>query len=139
MNKTFVILLVVLVFGASAWYVSQKGVGSKAGVIQAPEVTSENVDVAETGAKEFTIEGANFNFSVKEIKVNQGDTVQITFKNKDGFHDWVIDEFAAKTKQLTAGGEETVEFVADKAGTFEYYCSVGQHRQNGMVGKLIVE
>ena len=32
-----------------------------------------------------------------------------------------------------------VEFTVDKTGTFEYYCSVGQHRANGMVGNLIVE
>jgi plastocyanin len=29
--------------------------------------------------------------------------------------------------------------VADKKGTFEYYCSVGQHRALGMKGKLVVE
>jgi len=32
-----------------------------------------------------------------------------------------------------------VEFTADTPGEFEYYCSVGQHRANGQVGKLIVE
>jgi nitrite reductase (NO-forming) len=38
------------------------------------------------------------------------------------------------------GGETTsVEFVADKTGTFEYYCSVGAHRAMGMTGSLVVE
>ena len=32
-----------------------------------------------------------------------------------------------------------VEFVASIAGTFEYYCSVGEHRAKGMKGNLIVE
>ena len=56
-------------------------------------------------------------------------------------HDWVIDEFSARAKQIQAGETDTVEFVANKKGTFEYYCSVGNgfHRQQGMVGKLIVE
>src|SRR3989344_2957339 len=40
-------------------------------------------------------------------------------------------EFTAKTK--------TVEFTVDALGEFEYYCSVGQHRQNGQVGTLIAE
>ena len=83
--------------------------------------------------------GKNFGFSETEIRVKKGDTVEIQFTNEAGFHDWVIDEFNAKTKQLKAGESETVTFVADKAGTFEYYCSVGSHRQMGMVGKLIVE
>ena len=89
--------------------------------------------------KEFTVVGDDFAFDTKEIKVNKGDTVRITFENKEGFHDWVIDEFKAKTKQIKAGEKETIEFIADKAGTFEYYCSVGQHRKMGMKGNLIVQ
>lgn len=89
--------------------------------------------------KTFAVDANNFSFSIKEIKVKKGDTVKILFNNTLGFHDWVLDEFNAKTPQLEAGKSATVEFVADKTGTFEYYCSVGKHRQNGMVGKLIVE
>jgi len=88
--------------------------------------------------REFIVEGTPFAFSIKEMSVDQGDTVRVTFRNKVGFHDWVIDEFNARTKQLQAGQEQTIEFVANKTGTFEYYCSVGNHRQQGMVGKLIV-
>ncbi|RJR14853.1 hypothetical protein C4579_03590 [Candidatus Microgenomates bacterium] len=93
----------------------------------------------EEGVKTFTVTGTNFAFDVKEMRVNQGDTVKIVFKNGDGTHDWVIDEFNARTKMTQTGEEDTIEFVADQAGTFEYYCSVGQHRQMGMVGNLIVE
>lgn len=89
--------------------------------------------------KTFAVKGSNFAFDVKEIKVKKGDTVAIEFENVEGFHDWVIDDFVARTKQLQAGEKETIQFVADKTGTFEYYCSVGQHRKFGMVGKLIVE
>ena len=48
-------------------------------------------------------------------------------------------EFNAATEKVAAGVSSSVEFVADKKGTFEYYCSVGQHRANGMKGKLIVK
>jgi plastocyanin len=89
--------------------------------------------------KSFTVEAANFGYSVKEIKVKKGDTVKIKFVNKEGFHDWVLDEFNAKTPQIMGGKTADIEFVATKTGTFEYYCSVGQHRAMGMVGKLIVE
>ena len=63
----------------------------------------------------------------------------INFTSADGLHDLVIDEFDVRTERLRTGGTEYVMFVADKSGTFEYYCSVGSHRVNGMVGKLIVE
>ncbi|TSC82274.1 MAG: plastocyanin [Parcubacteria group bacterium Gr01-1014_20] len=89
--------------------------------------------------KEFTVEARSFKFSVSEMRVKSGDTVRVVFKNAEGFHDWKLDEFGVKTKQLQAGQEETVEFKVDKTGTFEYYCSVGQHRANGMKGRLIVE
>jgi len=85
------------------------------------------------------IEGGNFTFSPTEIKVKKGDTVKIVFLNKEGFHDWVLDEFNAKTPQIAVGKTAEVEFVADKSGTFEYYCSVGEHRQMGMKGNLVVE
>jgi len=105
-----------------------------------PSAMEESDDkMAAANVKEFTVEGTEFAYDVKEMKVKKGDTVKIVFNNIEGFHDWVLDEFDAKTKQLKEGESETIEFVADKAGTFEYYCSVGKHRQNGMVGNLIVE
>lgn len=89
--------------------------------------------------KEFTVEGSPFKFAPSEIRVKKGDTVIVTFKNMQGTHDFSLDEFGVKTNQIGEGEEEEVEFVADKAGTFEYYCSVGNHRAQGMVGKLVVE
>lgn len=92
----------------------------------------------ETSDEQFTVEAANFSFSPKEIKVKKGDRVKINFKNNEGTHDWVLDEFNAKIDPIGSGKEASVLFTADKVGTFEYYCSVGKHRQMGMVGSLIV-
>ncbi len=89
--------------------------------------------------KEITVTGSNFKFVPSTITVKKGDTVKVTFKNSGGFHDFVIDEFDVKTKTIADGQQEVVEFTADKVGTYEYYCSVGDHRQMGMVGKLIVQ
>lgn len=92
-----------------------------------------------TGAvKEFTVHGKNFSFTPAAMTVKKGDRVRITFVNDSGTHDWVIDEFNARTKVIQGGAKETIEFVADKAGSFEYYCSVGQHREMGMKGTLTV-
>jgi len=97
--------------------------------------TSGNAD----NLKLFKITAQNFSFDPKEIRVKKGDTVKITLNNVGGVHDWVIDEFNAKTPKIKDGETADIQFVADKSGTFEYYCSVGTHRQMGMVGKLIVE
>lgn len=96
-------------------------------------------DTNESQVKTFEVEGRPFEFSVKEMRVKQGDIVRVTFSSIEGLHDFTIDEFNARTKQLQAGESDTVEFVADKTGTYEYYCSVGNHRQMGMRGNLIVE
>ncbi len=89
--------------------------------------------------QEFNIAGKDLKYSISEIRVKQGDTVRINFSSQDMMHDWRLDEFGAATKVLPAGQSETIEFIANKAGEYEYYCSVGNHRQMGMVGALIVE
>ena len=92
-----------------------------------------------SGVKTFSIDGFNFGYSANEIKVKKGDKVKLTFKSTDGFHDFVVDELSVKSKRLQTGQSDTLEFTADKSGTFEFYCSIGRHRQMGMKGNFIVE
>lgn len=108
-------------------------------ITEVPNNANGTSEITEDEVKEFTVRGNNFEFDVTEMRVNKGDTVRVTFVNEEGMHDWMLDEFDVGTPILQAGGSETVEFVADQAGEFEYYCSVGDHRQMGMVGTLIVE
>lgn len=100
--------------------------------------TGEAEPADDANIKTFTVTGENFSFEPNTLTVKKGDTVRVVFKNEDGFHDFKIDELGVATKQIQGGSEETVEFVADKAGTFEYYCSVGKHRDMGMKGTLTV-
>jgi len=85
--------------------------------------------------KEFTIDATNFEFDLKEIKVNKGDTVKVTLKNSEGNHAVKFDGYNKEVQ-----GDKTISFVADKAGEFKYECSIfcGAGHTD-MVGKLIVE
>lgn len=83
--------------------------------------------------------GGSFYFNPNEIKAKKGDTVVINFSNDGGMHNFTIDEFNAKTKTVKTGETDSISFVVDKTGSFEYYCSVGQHRSMGQKGMLIVE
>ncbi len=135
MHKFIILAIVLVVFTQGcAWQNSQKAEENT----QVEQIVQEEQQI-QPEVKEFEVSGNDFAFDVKEITVNQGDTVRINFTNSGGFHDLVIDEFNARTKQLADGGKETIEFVANQTGTFEYYCSVGKHRQMGMVGNLIVK
>ena len=49
-----------------------------------------------------------------------------------------LKKFSYEDRPLHIGEEQTITFVADKTGGFEFYCSVGNHRAMGMVGTLIV-
>lgn len=145
-------LVVVLLLLAGLWVFGRDGaveeeVGPKAGEeamgedeLEPAVSEGEATEVSEGEVKEFAVSGTSFKFTPAEIRVQRGDTVRITFTNDSTMpHDWRVDEFQAATSVNQAGQQDTVEFIADQAGRFEYYCSVGQHRQQGMVGTLIVE
>jgi len=85
---------------------------------------------------EVKLVASNFEFDQKEIKVKKGQKVKLTFTNKEGMHDIEIPDL--KVKAAKAG--TAVEFVADKAGTFEYKCGIMCGTgHDGMKGNLIVE
>ncbi len=149
MNRNLIIGLIVLILlvgGGALFAVSRKDtIPAESNPQPLPTTATEpTVVVTESPAamsdiKEFTVAGSSFKFEPALLKVKQGDTVKVTFQNTGGMHDFVIDELNVKTNVIGSGKEETVEFVANKKGSFEYYCSVGNHRAMGMKGTLVVE
>jgi plastocyanin len=165
MTPVIIGIVVLLLLGGGGWLVllknnaqsSSTGQPSPSAMQQNTDGENMNMKESPTGAsmeaktvspsedamgvKNITVEGKNFSFTPSQIKVKKGDTVKVTFKNISGFHNWTL-AFNGKqitTKTIKSGESDTVEFVADKAGTYDYYCSVGNHRQMGMEGKLVVE
>ena len=142
-----VIALMVFVYGCATEPVQSGNTvpddsGATIVVDNPPE--SENMDDTKGETVTFVLSGENFRFlrdgaEAPTLRVKEGDTVRIEFTSIDGFHDWGVDEFDAVTERVNTGGSTVVEFVADKKGTFEYYCSVGSHRAQGMYGNIIVE
>lgn len=126
------LLVIVLAVGVGIYYFNSSS-----------NITGGSV-LDNTNEVTFDLTSSHFKFYLNgvespELKVKQGDKVTIILDNEEGFHDWVLDEFNAKTLQVWGGNSTSVEFIADKKGTFEYYCSVGQHRAMGMKGNFIVE
>ena len=142
-----VIILLVTWFNSHNPTVSQPVSGSNDFDVPATQITPDvttttpavPVAVSANAVKEFTVTGGNFFFKPTAITVSKGDTVKITLVNSGGMHDLKIDEFNVATQKIRGGAQETITFVADKAGSFEYYCSVGDHRAMGMKGTFIVQ
>lgn len=101
---------------------------------------NENPGMEEdNGVVTINMNAGAYYFDPSEIRVKQGDTVRIVLNGLDMMHNLAIDEFDVESDIVEEGESTTIEFVADIAGEFEYYCSVGDHRDRGQVGTLIVE
>lgn len=166
--KALLALVVLVVIAAGGWFYMQNIRGATAGApevtdfdklgaeVPDPTMNMKPLDGAmkmEDGTldeepakaavapeeRTFNVTATNFAYSMKEIRVKRGEKVTINFESTGGLHDWVVDEFNARTKQVRPGTKTSVTFTPDMAGTFEFYCAVGDHRAMGMVGKLIVE
>lgn len=145
-TKIAIIVVVLAIVGIGAYLFttqstqtgSQTEQNTTSETIQEQEST-ESMDLeVDPEAAVFNISAKNFEFSEDVIEVKVGQTVTINLTSEDGFHDFVIDEFNVATDQVNTGQSSSVTFVADQAGEFEFYCSVMQHRQMGMVGTLVV-
>lgn len=72
--------------------------------------------------KEFKLTAKQWSFSPSTIMVNKGDKVRLTVQSVDVNHGFAISEFGID-RTLSPGKTEVIEFTADKAGTFSFFCS----------------
>lgn len=126
--------------------VKEKAPAMSMAPVPAPALTAEQTAQLKAGEAKhkattlaFTVVGGNFFYTPSQIKVKKGDTVKVVFQNSGGVHNFNLDEFGIKGKTIKTGETDIQEFVADKVGTFQYYCSIGKHRKMGQQGNLIVE
>jgi len=88
---------------------------------------------------EITMTAKNYEFDPGVITVKKGDKVRLVITATDRDHGIKIEGYDIN-QVLKKGDPTTIEFTADKAGTFEFkcsvYCGLG-HRK--MKGKLVVE
>lgn len=141
-NSIVVVLVVILIIIIGMRMLKKPMAENTAKTDTASSINQETVSSDTSTAsnvKTFTITGSNYAFAPNVITVNKGDTVKIIMQNSGGMHDLKIDEFNVATPRITGGQDASVEFVADKTGSFQYYCSVGSHRAMGMWGTLMVK
>jgi uncharacterized cupredoxin-like copper-binding protein len=110
---------------------------------------------------EFNVEMREYNFSPDTLTVAANQKARINILNKGNIeHDFSILEIPTASKPKVAdpshahsmtgpepqvhasalpGNKNTVEFTPTKPGTYEIYCVISGHKEQGMMGKLIVK
>lgn len=109
--------------------------GSDAMMEEGDAGTSVGADVV----REISMTVRSFEFVPSEVRVKEGERVRLVITNEDVPHGIAIPAFNVN-QHIDEGGTATVEFTADKAGEYPFFCNVfcgSGHRD--MRGSLIVE
>lgn len=82
---------------------------------------------------------SRFKFEPSIIPITEGERIRLRLRSADRDHQFAIKAFRVKALIPKTGQAVTVDFVADRAGTFEFtcaeYCGTGH---SGMKGRLVV-
>jgi heme/copper-type cytochrome/quinol oxidase subunit 2 len=98
----------------------------------------EDQEQAPPNKREITLTARNYHFSPSRIEVAQDDLVKLTVQSEDVAYSLTIDEYRV-SRRVPAGGSTTLEFRADRAGTFAFYSNLtNDARHAQMKGELIV-
>lgn len=146
-NKTIYVIIgaiVVSLAAAYAAYNSMIPVNSKIPVFGLPEniylISTYDPQAGFIYATKSTTSGKKSlgSFHVTpELHVRKDQLASIHFINEDttSKHNLNVDEFNIHTRDLGYFETQTTTFIADKAGTFRYYCTI----HSNMQGNLIVD
>jgi heme/copper-type cytochrome/quinol oxidase subunit 2 len=88
--------------------------------------------------REFTITARDYKFSPSRLTVSQDDLVKLTVQSQDVPYSLTIDAYRV-SRRIPAGGSTTLEFRADRAGTFAFYSNLTTDTRHAqMRGELVV-
>ena len=140
MDKTVTVAIAVIIVAVSAMLVLNPASAGAGNVAKAPSAGSTTLQPGAPAAGSGTTQTFNLGFNGNqytpaEIRVKQGTKVRIvadpttltgcmTTVNIDGYG----------ISKYIGGGDNVIEFTADKTGTFPIHCNMGMGN-----GKLIVE
>lgn len=102
------------------------------------EISSAAETEQQPRIRTFTIKARRYAFDPARIEVNRGDIVKLTLIAEDVPHGFEIAGYRI-CKRVTPEKPVSLEFLADKAGTFIYFCNLtADERCREMRGELIV-
>ncbi len=73
--------------------------------------------------RSFKVSAKRYTFAPRRIEVTEGDVVRVELRTEDIAHSLTIDEYRI-SKRVEAGMSVVLEFRAERAGTFPFYCNL---------------
>ena len=125
MTKQSIIVILVLILIVAGIYLGF--------LRQEATLKNGNDDISNGGTKIINVDASRWEYSPETITVKKGEYVTIVINSKDTSHGISIPDFGVS-------GVESVEFIADKVGNFEFKCPTfcGEGHKD-MKGTIIVE
>jgi cytochrome c oxidase subunit 2 len=94
---------------------------------------------AANGDRHFEVTASRYKFEPALLEVAEGDRVVVTIRTLDVEHGFAIKKLKLKAEVPKGSDSVRLEFVADKAGTYEITCSEYCGKGHGrMKAKLVV-
>ena len=94
-------------------------------------------DVPPPTPRAFEMIASRFRFEPATLEVTEGERVRLTLRSTDTEHGFSVRKLNLKVAVPKTGEPVTVEFVAGKAGTYEFkcseYCGSGHGRMKGRI------
>jgi heme/copper-type cytochrome/quinol oxidase subunit 2 len=113
-------------------------VGTGACLLAGPAVTRISGQEQPPNRRAITVHARDYRFTPARIEVMQDDLVKLTVESEDVAYSITIDEYRV-SKRIPAGGSTTIEFRADRPGTFAFYSNMTSDvRHDDMRGELVV-
>ena len=121
----FCLSLIALIFLVGCSHVNKSNTNSDvSSKFPAPGFEDiEEAIVNTESIKEISVTAKQWEFDPDPIVVNKGDNVKLNIKSIDVMHGFALPDFGINSR-LNPGQTTTVEFTADKIGTFAFFCSV---------------
>ncbi|MGH2725787.1 MAG: cupredoxin domain-containing protein [Actinomycetota bacterium] len=91
-----------------------------------------------SGARELRVTAREFSFQPFEIRVREGETVNLAFENRGHmFHTLTIGALGLDLR-ANGGDQIAAALLGDRAGSYPFVCAVPGHAAAGMRGTVIV-
>lgn len=129
MKKYFIIGLFLVMFTSLHYFAASQAEEQYAKGGRRHKTTreiSKNPELSgklENGIRIIEVKASRYKFEPDPVVVRLGEKVRLVVTSTDVAHGIAISEFDVKLS-VPAGKTESVEFVADKEGSFYAYCSV---------------